>query len=54
VSDKKTAQDALNQLSPQGVKLAKRVMELERENLHIRSSTTVVTEIVAAVKGLIK
>jgi hypothetical protein len=54
VNDKQTAQDALSQLSPEGVKLAKRVMELERENLHIRSSTTVVTEIVAVVKGLIK
>lgn len=54
MSEKKTAQDVLNQLSPEGVKLAKRVIELERENLHIRNSGTVVPEIVAAVKGLIK
>ncbi|WP_405598405.1 MULTISPECIES: hypothetical protein [unclassified Streptomyces] len=54
MSEKKTAQEVLNQLSPEGVKLAKRVIELERENLHIRSSATVVNEIVAAVKGLIK
>jgi hypothetical protein len=54
VSEKKTAQDVLSQLSPEGVKLARRVIELERENLHIRSSTTVVNEIVAVVKGLIK
>ncbi|MCH0562170.1 hypothetical protein ACWDGI_42440 [Streptomyces sp. NPDC001220] len=54
MSEKKTAQQVMEQLSPDGVKLAKRVIELERENLHIRNSTRVVDEIVAAVKGLIK
>jgi hypothetical protein len=54
LSDKKTAQDALNQLSPEGMKLAKRVVDLERENLHIKNSTLLVPKIVEMVKELTK
>ncbi|MFE6727487.1 hypothetical protein ACIBCC_07365 [Streptomyces griseus] len=54
MSEKKTAQQVMEQLSPDGVRLAKRVIELERENLHIRHSTRVVDDIVTEVKGLIK
>ncbi|MET9966820.1 hypothetical protein ABZZ80_13120 [Streptomyces sp. NPDC006356] len=54
MSEKKTAQEVLGKLSPDGVKLAKRVVELEREYLHIRNSTAIVDDIVAAVKGIIK
>ncbi|MGW5400121.1 hypothetical protein [Streptomyces sp. NPDC003952] len=54
MSEKSTAQDVLGKLSPDGVKLAKRVIELEREYLHIRNSNAIVNELVAAVKGLIK
>ncbi|MEW2300028.1 hypothetical protein AB0958_08605 [Streptomyces sp. NPDC006655] len=54
MSEKKTAQEVLGKLSPDGVKLAKRVVELEREYLHIRNSNAIVDDIVAAVKGIIK
>ncbi|WP_435059402.1 hypothetical protein [Streptomyces sp. bgisy060] len=54
MSDRKTAQDILNALSPEGMKLAKRVLELEREHLHIKSPTMLVTKIVDTTKELTK
>ncbi|MBC9717839.1 hypothetical protein H9Y04_35440 [Streptomyces sp. TRM66268-LWL] len=54
MSDSKTAQDVLNKLSPDGMELAKRVIDLEREYLHVRNSTAIVNDIVAAVKGIVK
>ncbi|MFF3060179.1 hypothetical protein [Streptomyces sp. NPDC057909] len=54
MSDQKTAQDILNELSPEGMKLAKRVLDLERENLHIKNPTMLVSKIVDSAKELTK
>ncbi|GGV99969.1 hypothetical protein [Streptomyces narbonensis] len=54
MNDHQTAQDILNELSPEGMKLAKRVLELERENLHIKSPTILVSKVVEAAKELAK
>jgi hypothetical protein len=50
LSDQKTAQNILDGLSPDAKNLAKRVLELEREFLHIKNPTMIVTKIVDAAK----
>lgn len=52
MSDQKTAEEILRDLSPEAKELAKRVLRLERENLHIKNPTLLVGKIVDAAKEL--
>jgi hypothetical protein len=49
-----TAEEILGALSPEALKLAKSVMALERENLHIKNPTMLVPKIVDAARELTK
>lgn len=52
MSDQKTIEDILQSLSPEALELAKRVLALERENLHIKNPTMLVPKIMEAAKEL--
>ncbi|GGK44961.1 hypothetical protein Ppa06_00630 [Planomonospora parontospora subsp. parontospora] len=54
MDDGKTAQEILDELSPEAKKLAQRVLELEREFLHIKNPTMIVSKIADAAKELVK
>ncbi|MCQ8193141.1 hypothetical protein [Streptomyces rugosispiralis] len=54
LSDQRTAEAILGALSPEAMKLAKNVMGLERENLHIKNPTMLVQKIVDATRELTK
>ncbi|MEU6996697.1 hypothetical protein [Nonomuraea sp. NPDC046570] len=54
MDDRKTAEEILNALSPDAMKLAQRVLELEREFLHIKNPTMIVSKIVDTAKELTK
>ncbi|WP_269857981.1 hypothetical protein [Streptomyces sp. RPT161] len=49
-----TAKEILNSLSPEARILAKRVLELEREFLHVKNPTLLTPKIIEAVKELAK
>lgn len=54
MNDQKTAEEILGALSPEAMKLARRVMQLERENLHIKNPTILISKIVEAARELAK
>ncbi|ONK12576.1 hypothetical protein STBA_33240 [Streptomyces sp. MP131-18] len=45
-----TAKEILNKLSPEARILAKRVLELEREYLHVKTPTLLTNKIIEAAK----
>jgi len=49
-----TAKEILNGLSPEARELAKRVLELEREYLHVQNPTRLTGQIIDAAKELAK
>ncbi len=54
VNAQETAKEILNSLSPEARILAKRVLELEREFLHVKNPTLLTPKIIEAVKELAK
>ncbi|RIH61294.1 hypothetical protein D3C59_11355 [Streptomyces sp. SHP22-7] len=54
MSTEETAEDILNALSQDGKRLAQRVLQLERENLHVKNPTLLTGKIVEAAKELAK
>ncbi|MFI9366636.1 hypothetical protein ACIG5E_37140 [Kitasatospora sp. NPDC053057] len=54
MSSQESVADILNKLSPEAKELVARVHQLEKENLHLKTSTLLTTKIIEAVKELAK